>query len=403
LTIHFKRETLPKISVIIPTFNRAALIGDAIQSVIAQTYLDWEAIVIDDGSMDDTRSVVENFADPRIRYLYQENKGLPGARNTGIRSARGEYIAFLDSDDLFMPHKLEIQLRMLEERPDLGLVAGGHLEIDQKMQILREVRPWQSQSMFELSNWVQGCPFIVNAVLVRREWLERVNLFDENMPYVEDWDLWLRISHVGCRMDWIKNIVCYYRLHNKNMVRNAFQMKQGMLRMLDKLYAQPNLPIEIVEMQNRAYANIYLNAAARAYASSDIGEGKEWLTKAIELDSNLLIGEPPRFLDNLASFALTPLAGNACFFIERVVENLPDRIDVPHWSKRKARGLLWAVTAFDSYRRQDYKNVSKYTFLAYCHDWVWMFNRGLFLLNLYSQWRRFCTYFNQSTPFNVVI
>ena len=105
----FNVNSAPKVSVIIPTYNRADMVGDAIQSVIDQTYHSWELIIVDDGSQDNTSEVVAQFSDPRIRYIYQENKKLPAARNTGIRASSGEYLVFLDSDDLFMPDKLRAQ------------------------------------------------------------------------------------------------------------------------------------------------------------------------------------------------------------------------------------------------------------------------------------------------------
>ena len=115
----------PKVSVIVPTHNRADLIEYSIRSVLAQTYPDFELLVVDNGSTDSTRSVVDGIGDPRIRYIYQENSGGPaGPRNTGIRESRGEYVAFLDSDDLWVPTKLARQVEVLEKRPAVGLVYG---------------------------------------------------------------------------------------------------------------------------------------------------------------------------------------------------------------------------------------------------------------------------------------
>jgi len=108
--------------------------------------------------------VVARLTDPRICYIYQENKGLPGARNTGIRNAQSPYIAFLDSDDVFLPNKLSAQVAVLDKRPDLGLVAGGHLEVDKQFRVLRELRPWLKQPTLTFADWghvlplLPGCP-----------------------------------------------------------------------------------------------------------------------------------------------------------------------------------------------------------------------------------------------------
>ena len=128
---------MPRVSVIIPTYNRANMVGDAVQSVLEQSYADWELIVVDDGSQDNTRDVLADYSDPRIRYIYQENRKLPGARNTGIRAGTGEYVAFLDSDDLFTPGKLERQVAVLDRSPDVGLVASGWTEVDAQRNPLR--------------------------------------------------------------------------------------------------------------------------------------------------------------------------------------------------------------------------------------------------------------------------
>lgn len=122
---------MPEASVMIPAYNSAALIGDVIRSVLMQTYPNFEIIVVDDGSTDGSRDVVAAFNDQRIRYHYQENHGVAVARNTGIAHSRGQHIAFLGADDLFLPHKLMQQVPVLESQPEVGLVAGGYLFIDE--------------------------------------------------------------------------------------------------------------------------------------------------------------------------------------------------------------------------------------------------------------------------------
>lgn len=371
---------MPKVSIITPTYNRTDMLGQAIQSVLDQDFTAWELIVVDDGSRDPTREIVAGFTDPRIRYIYQENKGLPGARNTGIRNARGQYIAFLDSDDLFLSHKLMEETATLDRRPDLGLVACGHLEVDRELRVLREVRPWQSHPQLNLTTWLLTCPLVVSTVLVRREWLERVGLFDEQMRYVEDWDLWLRLSYAGCRMEWLKRPLCCYRIHGSTMTRNVQLMKAGMLAMFDKFYAQPGLQPEVLALREAAYANVYLNAAARAYAAGEVKEGKECLARAVALDPSLAQGNPPRMLDSLASFALTPSVNHAETFMDVVVSNLPEGAGIPRYSRRKARGLLHAVAAFEHDGRREQVAAARDALAALLHDPSWARNRGLLSL-----------------------
>jgi glycosyltransferase involved in cell wall biosynthesis len=119
------------VSVIIPAYNQGHYLGEAIQSVLSQTYQDFEVLVIDDGSTDNTAEIARSFSDPRIQYIYQDNRGLSGARNTGIRHARGEYLTYLDSDDQFLPEKLELLTPNLKPTLELGLVAGQAIPIDE--------------------------------------------------------------------------------------------------------------------------------------------------------------------------------------------------------------------------------------------------------------------------------
>jgi glycosyltransferase involved in cell wall biosynthesis len=362
------------------------MVGDAIHSVLDQTYADWELIIVDDGSTDNTGDIIERMTDPRIHYVYQENRGLPGARNTGIRRAQGQYIAFLDSDDLFLSHKLSAQVAILEENPDVGLVASGYFEVDDQLRILRELQPWQKHPTLEFRDWLFVCPFCPSVVMVRKAWLVRADLFDERIKGPDDWDMWLRLAQQGCRMTWFKGPVCQYRLHGSNMVRDALFMKTGMLIMLDKLYAQPDLPGEIVALRDQVYANVYLNAAARAYAGGAVDEGKAWLTQAIDLNPALLAGDPPKVLDNLASFALSPLAGDSAAFMDRLMSNLPEREGLPRWSRRKARGLLHAVAAFEHHQGQDRAAAARNALSALVCDPGWVRNRGALSIIRRSLW-----------------
>src|SRR5437867_1708261 len=122
---------MPKVSIVIPTYNYGRYVVEAVESVLNQSFQDREVIVVDDGSTDDTRERLERFRG-RIRYIYQRNKGLPAARNTGIRAARGAYVAFLDSDDLWLPEKLALQVPILDTRQQVGMVyTDAHLFDDQ--------------------------------------------------------------------------------------------------------------------------------------------------------------------------------------------------------------------------------------------------------------------------------
>ncbi|MDQ7032067.1 MAG: glycosyltransferase family A protein [Desulfonauticus sp.] len=179
------------VSVIIPTYNRAKFLGQAIESVLKQTYTCLELIVVDDGSTDRTWQIVKHFSDKRIKYFYQENKGVAWARNWGVKVSRGEFIAFLDSDDFWLPQKLEKQLRFLQET-DFLLVQclekwfrRGKF-VNQKRKHLMPAG-WFWEKALEM------CLIGPSCVLLKRQVLDKVGVFDETFPACEDYELWLRV------------------------------------------------------------------------------------------------------------------------------------------------------------------------------------------------------------------
>lgn len=282
------------ISVIIATFNRSGYLRQAIASVLAQTYPDLEPIVVDDGSSDDTAAVVAGFADPRIRYIYQANQGRSAARNRGLAEARGRYIAFLDDDDLYLPHKLALQVQRLDSDPTLGLVAGGARIVDADGALLRTWRTWEDQPHLTLPACLYALPLLTCAVLFRREWLARLaHWFDPEMDRAEDTDFWLRLLIAGCKMDWTPDIVCAYRQHPANSQQDSERYYHGYLRLLDKLYAEPDLPESLLAERGRAYAHYHVIGAYSAYRAGEIGAGQARLLQAAAAAPEAMEGNPP--------------------------------------------------------------------------------------------------------------
>ena len=189
----------PKVSVIIPTYNYGHFLGEAIRSVLGQTLQDWELIVVDDGSTDNTREVVAAFADPRIHYIHQQNRGNPAARNAALRVVSGEYVAFLDADDVWFPEKLEKQVAALDHLPPtVGLVYSDvYLFNNEDGTIIRSFlqgrRPPQGRILRELLG-PDGWFISDTGSLIRREVFQRVGLYDESLWWYEDWEMWVRIA-----------------------------------------------------------------------------------------------------------------------------------------------------------------------------------------------------------------
>jgi len=188
---------MPRIAVIIPTYNRASLVTRAIESVLAQTYTDYELVVVDDGSEDNTLEIVKQYSG--CRYVRVEHSGLPSVvRNAGVRSTDTPYVAFLDSDDEWLPDKLSVQTEILESNPDVGLVCSNAFLTEGNDPKQRELylKPGQGKSGRILKELIRDNFIITSTVLMRRDTFERSGGFceDPELQAVEDYDLWLRLD-----------------------------------------------------------------------------------------------------------------------------------------------------------------------------------------------------------------
>ncbi len=180
------------ISVIIPTYNRSRMTREAIESTLAQTFDDFELIVVDDGSIDDTATMVRGFGD-RLIYARQENRGVSAARNRGLELARGAFIALLDSDDLWLADKLKTQVDFFRANPDAVICQTEETWVRDGRRINpKKYHRKQSGDIFAIS--LERCMVSPSAVMWRRELLDEVGVFDTSLPACEDYDLWLRVS-----------------------------------------------------------------------------------------------------------------------------------------------------------------------------------------------------------------
>ncbi len=178
------------VSIIIPVYNRAQSIRRAIQSILAQTYSNFEIIVIDDGSTDDLLSVLAEF--PLVRLFRQSNQGVSSARNVGIKAAKGEWVAFLDSDDEWLPTKLAQQAKWIESHPDERVVHTDELWIRNGVRVNpRKRHKKHGGDIFEYC--LPLCAMSPSSIMIHQDVFKAVGLFDEQLPACEDYDLWLRI------------------------------------------------------------------------------------------------------------------------------------------------------------------------------------------------------------------
>ena len=224
----------PRVSAIVTTYNYAAYISAALDSVLGQTRPPDEVVVIDDGSTDDTSQIVARYAQAGVRYLRQENQGAGAARNRGICETQGDLLAFLDADDLWLPDKLERQLACLAARPELGLVSGQMIWWDQETEarwIERFGVPAGRDVTRELVvRNVVGNP---SMVLARRATIEAVGGFDPCLRWGQDWDLWIRLSTCS-QIGFLPEPVMIYRWHSGSLSRQSFMTRLGVVHSISR-------------------------------------------------------------------------------------------------------------------------------------------------------------------------
>jgi glycosyltransferase involved in cell wall biosynthesis len=212
----------PRVSVVIPTYRHRDFVLPTLQSVFNQTMQDYEIIVVNDGSPDDTGTVLAPFVESgRIRYFEQLNQGQSHARNAGIDQARGEYIALLDDDDLWPPDKLEWQLEFLERHADVGMVAGTLQRIDERGDFGRR-DPWTASITFE--SLFRENPFLSpGQTLIRARLLKELGGMNAAIWGADDWDLWFRVAKVA-RIMMLDRLALYYRIHKDNASKQTARL-----------------------------------------------------------------------------------------------------------------------------------------------------------------------------------
>ncbi len=286
---------LPLVSVVIPTYNRARVVERALKTAFDQTYRNMEIIVVDDGSTDDTEAALAPYKE-RIRYYYQKNGGASAARNRAIQESRGKYIAFLDSDDEWLPAKIEKQVALLEARPDLSFVAclstnenrtyTGYDDYDK--QFLKFIQQPFTQNM--------------TRYVVRRECFEKHGLFDTSIHGPEDWELWLRLLKQGCRFGFVPDVLMIYTESEDAISSRPYAMLAGE-KIIRERYVE-TLPgvWQRWRLSCRFRARSYMNAAV-----SFREQGQNWKSLGYMLSSILISPMGPR--NNLR---LRVLAGTIC-------------------------------------------------------------------------------------------
>jgi hypothetical protein len=316
------------ISVVMPCYNVERFLPGAIQSVLNQTYQDFELIIVDDGSTDGSAQVIHSFDDPRMHYLRRANGGPGKALNTGMRAATGEFVAFLDADDLMLPHRLATQLGVLEANPALSVVGSGFTWIDENDQgIFWPHHSWQhAMELNDISSWLFDCPFVRSTVMLRRRAWEDVGGFDEDLRGGEDWNFWMRLVLSGHRMAWHQEVVALYRRWAGSLSEDAQRMSADCPEALERVLDRPDFPQDLLPLGRQALALRHIDGAKRLFRSGMWDAGQAELEQAITLNPDLIVsrdGKPTNLDDEIMTGALDPFVTDPFAYLRAVLAHLP--------------------------------------------------------------------------------
>lgn len=282
------------VSVIMPVYNRQNLVSASVDSVLQQTYSPVELILINDGSTDDTAKVLDGYAErypEQIKVIHQQNTGQVVARNNGITLAKGEYVAFLDSDDTWLADKLLKQMPLFQS--GVGLVYSGIYEVAEDGHVLSEIIPpidMRGDIFYKLlvKNGMTG-----GSVVISHEALDDVGLFDANLKAAENWDLWIRITK-KYKADFIAEpLVCYLR-HQGNMSADSDMMSMATKFIYEKHIPETTNDQRLQHARSQAYAYLHYSAGIVAFGRGDYGAARR--------EFNLCWQYVPRYKDSIERY-----------------------------------------------------------------------------------------------------
>lgn len=279
-TLMSTETATPRVSVIIPVYQGDRFLGEAVESVLNQTYTNYEIIVVDDGSTDNSLEVLEHYFD-KICYVFQGNQGVAAARNRGLQIARGEFIAFLDQDDFWLPEKLALQIACFDAQPELGIVHCGWRRVDGGGKLLGDIEPWHKAPNLNLEEWVQWKPILLSAMMFRHKWLERVGGLDTRFQQVCDLDIALRLTLMGCQSTWLYQVTVCYREHDRNESQKTFVQAHESWAVLDKFFARSEVPEQIRKLENQYRYYTLVWSAWRLYCTGYVAEMIQYLKKSL--------------------------------------------------------------------------------------------------------------------------
>jgi glycosyltransferase involved in cell wall biosynthesis len=298
----------PTVSVVVPAYNAVRTLPAALESVALQTFRDFEIVVVDDGSTDATAEVARSLGAPNLRVVSQINAGHAAARNTGIQTARGRYVAFLDADDLWLPDKLARQLAELRARPGVRALQTGAARVDDGLNMLWDEPCRDSRDALWETLCFQNMPALMSTLMVDKSLLQEVGGFDATLVILQDWDLAIRLARVG-QLHSMTDVLSGYRFHPGSQSADVDVHIAPGHRVLEKQFSDPELPARIRRRRNAVYARFYTMLCGGAVKAGRLGYAGYWGCKALRCDPRMagyILRFPARRLNRRRRTASAP-------------------------------------------------------------------------------------------------
>lgn len=285
---------MPKVSVVIPTYNTACFLGEAIQSVLDQTFQDFEIIVVDDGSTDNPKEVVDSFTDSRIKYIYQDNSGVSTAYNRGFKLSRGEYATFLDSDDVLLKGSLEKSLDVMDSHPKVGLSYGQASVMDEDGNIYRVKESGFTNTSGivdrkkQIGELLFTCLITSSTVVMRSQCLKDVGGFCEELSFGEDRHLYIRLAK-RYQVAYIAEPLIKYRMHGDQLHKQVDpkMLERSCFLILHEVFEDRKLAPQFEPLRRQAYSSSYQRIANSAYGN-DMKLFRHYIRRAVKAYPQLI-------------------------------------------------------------------------------------------------------------------
>lgn len=340
-----------KISVIIPAYRGAEYLSKAIQSVLNQTYADFELIIVNDASPDNTDEVVGGFNDQRIKYIvHEKNAGVNRARTTGVMASSGEIIALLDQDDFIHPEKLRMHVSLFERHPEVGFTYNARFELNYSAETIRDI--WRPPINISLADLVLGFPIAPSDAMIRREWAFKLNPKNHDLSWTGgEIAVFGGLLLDGCKFASVNRALNYRRHRSGRVIRDLAGGCASEVHCQDIIFDDPRCSADVLALRPAAHANIYMFWAYRAFAQNETELGQELLGKAVQWNPSVIEGYPCELVNTLIVTCSDDENVDHAGLLTRVFAQLPPEmsriVDQLDWAIARgfllkgARAIMW--------------------------------------------------------------